>query len=105
LFEALYQKQQLHKNSNHDAPTWTLNILDLDTLDSDGPLIQMELLMKTGQRTVPSVFIGGKHMGGNSDVQLLYQGGKLQSLLDQVARKHDTADQQRAHQQDYVSAL
>jgi glutaredoxin 3 len=39
-------------------------VIELDQRD-DGPLIQQLLLQKTGQRTVPNVFIGGKHIGGH----------------------------------------
>ena len=38
----------------------------------------------TGQRTVPNVFIGQKHIGGNSDVQALSSSGKLDQLLAQA---------------------
>lgn len=37
----------------------------------DGSDIQDYLYKKTGQSTVPNVFINGKHIGGNSDVQAL----------------------------------
>lgn len=33
-------------------------------LPGDGPAIQSALAGWTGQRTVPNVFIGGKHVGG-----------------------------------------
>ncbi|QPG74970.1 hypothetical protein FOA43_002309 [Brettanomyces nanus] len=48
-------------------------VIELDETP-DGDEIQDYLYQKTGQRTVPNVFIGGKHIGGNSDVQAL--GGK-----------------------------
>lgn len=35
----------------------------------------------TGQRTVPNVFIGQKHIGGNSEVQALASSGKLEQIL------------------------
>ena len=31
----------------------------------DGEAIQNELAKLTGQRTVPNIFIGGVHLGGN----------------------------------------
>jgi len=34
----------------------------------DGSAIQAALLELTGQRTVPNVFINGKHLGGNDKV-------------------------------------
>ncbi|TYK03120.1 glutaredoxin-C6 [Cucumis melo var. makuwa] len=37
--------------------------IELDT-ESDGREVQAALAQFTGQRTVPNVFIGGKHIGG-----------------------------------------
>jgi glutaredoxin 3 len=68
-----------------------MNVMDLDLLDSDGPLIQMELLMKTKQRTVPNIYIGGKHIGGSSDLQELFQNGQLEKMLEQSVKKRKTA--------------
>lgn len=51
-------------------------ILELDT-EEDGAEIQEALLEITGQKTVPNVFIGGEHIGGNSDVQELHSQNKL----------------------------
>ncbi|MDE0724008.1 MAG: hypothetical protein OSB62_04855 [Alphaproteobacteria bacterium] len=34
-----------------------------------------------GSTTVPQVFVDGKHLGGNDDVQALHQRGQLQPLL------------------------
>lgn len=45
-------------------------ILELDQMD-EGNEIQAILAQITGQRTVPNVFIKGKHIGGNSDLQAL----------------------------------
>jgi glutaredoxin 3 len=65
--------------SGHDI---TMQFLNLDTLpERDGPSIQMELLQKTGQKTVPNIFIHTKHIGGNSDLQQLYHDGQLDLLL------------------------
>ncbi|CAK9438701.1 uncharacterized protein LODBEIA_P29250 [Lodderomyces beijingensis] len=61
-----------------DAITKEAYILELDEVD-DGASIQEALLEITGQRTVPNVFIGGKHIGGNSDVQALKSKGELES--------------------------
>lgn len=43
----------------------------------------MESVECAGQRTVPNVFIGGKSVGGNSDVQQLHKNGQLVPLLKQ----------------------
>ncbi|KAI6365546.1 hypothetical protein MCOR25_005320 [Pyricularia grisea] len=46
------------------------NVLELDQID-DGSAIQDALEKITGQRSVPNIFIGQKHIGGNSDFQAL----------------------------------
>jgi len=43
-------------------------LLELDTIP-DGRVIQDILEEETGQRTVPNIFIKGKSIGGNSDLQ------------------------------------
>ena len=48
---------------------------------SDGTAIQATLLEMTKQRTVPSVFVKGQHVGGNDDVQAMAKSGELQKLL------------------------
>ncbi|WYZ46771.1 hypothetical protein EsH8_IX_000996 [Colletotrichum jinshuiense] len=55
-------------------------VLELDQID-DGSAIQDALQEITGQRTVPNSFISQKHIGGNSDLQGLLKGGKLENLL------------------------
>jgi len=52
----------------------------LTNLDN-GEEIQSYLAEKTGQRTVPNVFIEGKHIGGNSDLQRIKNAGRLKDLL------------------------
>lgn len=52
--------------------------IELDQVD-DGSDIQAALQEISGQRTVPNVFIGKKHIGGNSDLQA--KKGELKSLL------------------------
>merc|ERR1712093_786821 len=42
---------------------------------------QAYLGQKTGQRTVPSIFIGGKFVGGCSDLQAKHKSGELKTLL------------------------
>lgn len=55
-------------------------IYELDNM-KNGPDIQAALLEMTGQRTVPNVFIKGKHVGGNDKVQEANKSGKLKVLL------------------------
>lgn len=58
-------------------------VLQLDTMD-EGSDIQEALQEINGQRTVPNVYIDGKHIGGNSDLQELKASGKLEALLKDV---------------------
>ena len=48
----------------------------------DGADIQDALLELSGQRTVPNVFVKGKHLGGNDDTQAAVKSGEFQSMLD-----------------------
>lgn len=48
----------------------------------DGEEIQAALLEISGQRTVPNVFIGGAHVGGNDDVQKAKKSGDLKAKLE-----------------------
>jgi glutaredoxin 3 len=47
----------------------------------DGSAIQQALEQMTGQRTVPSVFVYGQHIGGNDDTHQAFQSGKIQNLI------------------------
>ncbi|KAL8457864.1 hypothetical protein ACS0TY_035653 [Phlomoides rotata] len=58
----------------------THKVIELDE-ESDGDEIQAALLEWTGQRTVPNVFINGKHIGGSDVVIAKHQQGKLVPLL------------------------
>eukprot|EP00600_Ochromonadales_sp_CCMP1393_P007445 CAMPEP_0174962924 /NCGR_PEP_ID=MMETSP0004_2-20121128/5041_1 /TAXON_ID=420556 /ORGANISM="Ochromonas sp., Strain CCMP1393" /LENGTH=99 /DNA_ID=CAMNT_0016211485 /DNA_START=129 /DNA_END=428 /DNA_ORIENTATION=+ len=59
----------------------TYGVLELDKMD-EGTDIQAELLSMTGQRTVPNVFVKGKHVGGNDDTQAAIKSGSFQAALD-----------------------
>ncbi|CUM65685.1 uncharacterized protein PRCAT00003333001 [Priceomyces carsonii] len=58
------------------SKTKELKVLELNTL-ANGKEIQEGLREMTGQSTVPNIFINGKHIGGNSDLQSLDRSGKL----------------------------
>jgi glutaredoxin 3 len=51
------------------------------TDEDQGAQIQNYLLEKTGQRTVPNIFIGHKHIGGADAVAALHEQGELVKLL------------------------
>merc|ERR1719191_248621 len=55
-------------------------IVELDQV-ANGADIQNTLKEMTGQSTVPNVFIKGKHIGGNSDIQDLNNAGKLDDAV------------------------
>ncbi|KAF9083112.1 glutaredoxin [Mortierella sp. GBA35] len=46
-----------------------------------GAEVQDYLLQKTGQRTVPNIFINSQHLGGNSDLVAARESGKLDKML------------------------
>jgi len=53
-------------------------IRDVDTIEEpSGPALQMALTKVSGQKSVPNIFIDGKHFGGNSDLQEAYAAGTL----------------------------
>ncbi|CAM9726559.1 unnamed protein product [Ectocarpus sp. 13 AM-2016] len=56
-------------------------VYELDQMD-DGEAIQAILGAKTGQTTVPNVFVKGTHVGGNDAVQAANSSGALKTLLD-----------------------
>ncbi|KAL6518818.1 hypothetical protein OROHE_017571 [Orobanche hederae] len=59
----------------------TFKAIELNT-ESDGSEIQAALGEWTGQRTVPNVFIGGKHIGGSTTN--LHNQGKLVPMLTEA---------------------
>ncbi|ONK57382.1 uncharacterized protein A4U43_C10F19510 [Asparagus officinalis] len=58
-------------------------VMELDR-ESDGYEVQSALVEWTGQRTVPNVFIGGKHIGGCDSVIAKHRQGKLMALLTEA---------------------
>lgn len=45
------------------------------------PSRRIEMVEKTGRRTVPQIFIGSAHVGGFDDLSALDRDGRLTSLL------------------------
>ena len=45
------------------------------------PAKRSEMMEKSGQRTVPQIWIGDKHVGGFDDAYALQRKGKLDALL------------------------
>ncbi|KAH8990136.1 glutaredoxin [Lactarius hatsudake] len=68
----------LFKDKYSDAK---LTVLELDET-ADGNDLQTYLQQKTGQRTVPNVFIKQKHVGGCDDLFALHEMDGVSKLLD-----------------------
>ena len=47
------------------------------------PALRAEMTQKSGQRTVPQIWIGEHHVGGCDDLYRLESAGKLDALLAQ----------------------
>jgi len=61
-------------------PDVKFHVIELDERE-DGDPIQKYLYEKTGQRTVPSVFVNQQHIGGNDDTTASWESGQLSELL------------------------
>ena len=45
------------------------------------PQLRVEMMQKTGRRTVPQIYIGETYVGGFDDLSALEKQGKLDALL------------------------
>lgn len=55
-------------------------VMELDK-ENNGSAIQQYLAEKTGQRTVPNIFINEQHIGGCDDLLSAKANGSLKKLL------------------------
>ncbi len=46
------------------------------------PARRAEMMQKSGRRTVPQIWIGGRHVGGCDDLYALEREGRLDPLLE-----------------------
>ncbi|KAJ8481842.1 hypothetical protein ONZ45_g15173 [Pleurotus djamor] len=60
-------------------PNLETKVYELDQLP-DGSAIQDYLEEKTGQRTVPNIFVNQVHIGGSSDADTKHASGELSRL-------------------------
>ena len=49
------------------------------------PARRLEMMEKTGRRTVPQIYIGDTHVGGYDDLAALDRAGRLDPLLNRSA--------------------
>ena len=59
-------------------------VADIEKIRVDlDPVRRDEMIVRTGRRTVPQIFIGATHVGGFDDLSALDRDGKLVPLLAQ----------------------
>ena len=68
---------------------WAIDLLNRKNIEftefnvAKDSIKREEMLKKSnGAQTVPQIFIGDLHVGGNNELQTLEREGKLNSLLD-----------------------
>jgi glutaredoxin 3 len=54
-------------------------------VDTD-PTRRLEMMQRTGRRTVPQIFIGERHLGGFEEIAALDHKGELDPLLADPTR-------------------
>ena len=61
-------------------------VTDIEKIRVDlEPARRAEMSARSGQRTVPQIWIGGRHVGGCDELYALEDSGKLDSLLTGTA--------------------
>lgn len=55
----------------------------------NGAEIQGALVEKSGQRTVPNVYINGEHIGGADDTTAKFKSGELLPLIQKTSHNYD----------------
>lgn len=69
---------------------WSARFLYLDYMSEDGPKLHKALIKRTGETTVPQVYIAGKHIGGNTDLTQLYKSGELMKAVEHLSAKTES---------------
>lgn len=67
------------------AGATNIKVFELNQMGAQGSAIQSYLASKTGRSTVPSVFVGGKPIGGGDETAALHRAGNLSPLLAQAS--------------------
>lgn len=63
-------------------------IFELDRMGTQGSVIQDFLESKTGRRSVPNVFVGGKSIGGGDETAQFQARGALAGMLRDAVAAH-----------------
>ena len=48
---------------------------------------EREMVVRSGRRTVPQVFIGTRHVGGSDDLSALHDSGELYRIIETERRE------------------
>jgi glutaredoxin 3 len=65
-----------------------IEFLDVDLLTGfDSSLVMHELQRVTGQWALPNIFIGKKHVGGNSQLDQIHALGELEAMLREAGNE------------------
>ncbi|NUP08769.1 MAG: glutaredoxin 3 [Polyangiaceae bacterium] len=70
--------------SKKDVPYQEVNV-------EERPDLRSWIAQKSGQRTVPQIFVNGRPLGGFSDIAALDQRGQLDPLLSRARTPEDPA--------------
>lgn len=84
------QNQQAKELLRHISKETTtpVEFLDLDLMEGwDGSLLMLELEDMTGQWALPNIFIGGKHVGGNNEIDQMHALGELEEMVRQAGNE------------------
>lgn len=58
-----------------------INITNIDQMEAFGEAMHQALKRLTGSRTVPYIYIGGRYVGGCSEVTQLKESGELHGMM------------------------
>lgn len=78
-----YCKATLKTFSDAKLPVGLVRVLQLDKME-DGSEIQDALYEINGQKTVPSIYIMKRHIGGNSELHKLKFEGVLDFIFEAI---------------------
>ena len=64
-----------------------MEFIDVDLMEGfDSSLVLLELQELTGQWSFPNIFIGGKHVGGNNEIDQKHAMGELETMLREAGQ-------------------
>lgn len=65
-------------------PVCAIRIVHLDHMGTTGQRLSVVVASATGRSTVPNIFVGGRNVGGNDELQKFVCRNKLFALLQQA---------------------